>query len=422
MPERIDDLLQRRAALVTEQRRLLDSAEGEDRTLNAEESQTYERVGSDLDELETRIERLRDSRERARSLAAAEHGSGEGNFDPRRASGEASEGSEENRAYLAAFESYIRRGMVEMTPEEIRTLRAGFSRDETRVGQNVGTNADGGYTVPQGFYGRLVEFLTESAAMRRAGATVVETASGNDLPIPKVSAHGSAAWIAEAASITESDETFAQAILEAFKAARLVKVSVELLEDSGVDIEGYLARELGRSIGELEGAAYAVGDGSSKPEGLFPNATVGVTLATGSTTTIPDGDVFIDLVHSITEPYRAGAKWMMGDSLVKQARKLKDTNDAYIFQTSLRDGEPDTLLGYPIVTDHNVATPAADAIVAAFGRFDLGYFIRDVKAVRIFRLNERYMDNGQVGFIGWHRTDGAVIDANAVKTMKMAAS
>lgn len=411
--ERYDELLQRRAALVSDQRRILDTAEGEDRSLTSEEDGEYRRMDADLDGLETRIARLKDQRERNRSLAQAETAERGLGRDV------APDSDEEKRAkaYLEAFDGYLRRGLQEMTPDEIRTLRAGYVKDETRA-HSVGTDAKGGYTVPQDFYNRLQVVMVEANAMRQTRATKLETAGGNDIPIPKVTAHGVASWTGEAVAITESDETFAQVTLEAWKATRLVKVSLELLEDSGVDISAYLAGELGRSVGALEGAAFAAGDGSSKPRGIATAATVGVTAAAVAAVT---ADELIDTVYSVTRPYRVNGEFLVSDALVKGIRKLKDADNQYVWQPGLQGSEPDRLLGYPVITDADVADPTAAAVAAVFGDFS-AYFIRDVRGFQVFRLNERYMDNGQVGFIGWHRTDGDLVDDSAVRSLKMAAS
>jgi HK97 family phage major capsid protein len=418
--ERIDELMQQRAALVTEQRRTLDKAEGENRDLTGEEAQEYSRMDGEIDSLESRIERLKDQRERQRSLAEAEAKRG-GVFEPNR-TGDPNDG-EAARAYSSAFDKYLRRGIVELSEGERSILREGFAKNEDGESRDLsaGVGASGGFSVPTTFYGKLVNKLEMESMVRAAGATRIETASGAAIQIPKITAHAAAVWAAEAAALATADDTFAQATLNAFKAVKLVKVSLELLEDSGVDLEAYLASELGRAVGRLEGDAFATGASGSAttPEGILNKAAIGVTTAAAGGLTIT-ADEFVDTVYSVTRPYRTGASWLMSDATVKLVRKLKDSTGRYLWQEAITKDEQATLLGYPVYVEPTIQSPGSAQLVAAFGNM-AGYFIRDVGGFRLFRLNERYMDNGEVGFLGWHRTDGDLIDTNAVKTLKTAA-
>lgn len=423
MPERIDELMQQRAALVQEQRRILDGAEGENRNLNAEETTEYERIDGEIDGFAQRIRRLENDREHARSIAESETRQ-RAVFDARGEEGDPNRGDEQ-RAYDQAFDRYLRVGQPELTDEERKILRSGFESDETRD-LTKGVNAQGGYTVPQGFYSALVVALEQASGVRAAGATRLETASGIDLPVPKVAStgHGAAAWATEGQTITATDETFGQVILKAYKAVKLIKVSLELLEDTGVNLESYIANELGKRIGRLEGDGFATGASGSTttPEGVVNKGTA-MTLATGSTTTITS-DQIIDLLYSVARPYRSdpSAGWLMSDGIAKIVRKFKDSTGQYLWQQSMQAGEPDRLLGYPVNVEPSMpATPTANALTVVFGAMS-GYFIRDVGGFRIFRLNERYMDAGEVGFLGWHRTDGDLVDAEAVAVMKQSAT
>ena len=145
----------------------------------------------------------------------------------------------------------------------------------------VGTASAGGATVPTGFANRLHEHMTESAAIRQTNVTVLRTESGEDINVPKTTAHGTAGIVAEGAAITESDPTFATITLQAFKYGVVTQVSTELIDDSGVDLVGYLARQAGRAIGNASGAHFITGDGSDKPNGVVTGSTLGVTGATG---------------------------------------------------------------------------------------------------------------------------------------------
>jgi HK97 family phage major capsid protein len=401
--DRIDELMQKRAELVSEARSLADNAESEDRALNSEETQKYERINSELDSVESRIRVLKDTRERQRSLAEAEVRESPV-LNPRDTTGDPLANSEE-RAYMAALDTYLRKGEKGLTQDESRAL-------------TVGTASAGGYLVAQSFRNTLVEALEQASAIRNF-ATVIRTDGGGEILIPKVVSPPEAEWVAEGDPKPEDDPVFDQASLRAHKNALIVKVSWELLEDAGFDLEGYVARELGRAIGRLEGAAFATGssNASTTPKGLINRAQVGATALSETAIT---SDELIDLVYSVSRPYRQNARFLMADALVASVRKMK-ANDEYIWTESMRDGEPARILGYPVEVEPNMdATPAADDKPIAFGDLS-GYFVREVNGIRIQRLNELYAASNHVGFLGEHRVDGDLIDENAVKVLQMKA-
>lgn len=322
--DKINDLYQKRSKLVAEQRSLVDKAEAENRALVAEEKNEFERMETDLNELEGRISILKTQRERERSLADSETRTVESHRED-----DAEMPEIEQRAYREALNKYMRKGDRGLSQEEHRALV-------------VGTDSAGGYLVPGAFRSTLVEALEQESAIRRF-ATVLTTQQGNEILVPKVTTHGAAEWVAEGGDKPVTDEVFDQVALNAHKAARIIKVSTELLEDSGFDLEGYVARELGRSIGRLEAAAYATGAANSTttPKGLVTSATVGKTAASATAVT---ADEILDLVYSVSRPYRTNARFLMTDAMVAIVRKLK-ANSEYIFTdsgtgNSITGGEP----------------------------------------------------------------------------------
>lgn len=402
--DRLDELMQRRATLVSEQRSVLDAAESEDRALNSDESQNYERINGELDSLESRIRALKDTRERQRSLAEAEVRESavlspySHNADPN--------ANSEERAYAKALDTYLRKGERALTSDESRALVKG-------------TDSAGGYFAPDSFRSTLVEALEQESAVRKF-AQVISTSNGNELLIPRVTSHGAAQWVAEEGTKPVVDDVFEQASLKAHKSAVIIKVSTELLEDAQFNLEGYIAAELGKKIGRLEGAAFAVGAANSTttPKGITTRATVGKTAASA---TVITADEIIDLIYSVSRPYRNNARFIMSDAVVATVRKLKANNE-YIWQEAFRQGEPASLLGFPVEVDPNMdASLAANDIAMVFGDIS-GYMIRDVNGVRVQRLNELYAVTNHVGFLAEHRTDGDLIDLSAVKTLKMAAA
>lgn len=255
---------------------------------------------------------------------------------------------------------------------------------------------------------------------------MVVTSGGEPLQIPKTTVHGTASWVPEGVASSSADEDFGQVTLGSFTARRLVKVSLELVEDNAVDLVEYLAKEIGRSIGALENAGYIDGSGAGEPTGLLGQASLGKLGPAGQTNEITADDL-IDLFYSVGPQYRHQAEWVMADSTVKAVRKLRDSNGDFLWAANPGVGgalpwaAPDTLLGLPIWNDPDMPAMAADAKSVLFGDLS-AYMIRDVGAAgpqaserpigafSVIRLNERFMDGLQVGFLGYHRTDGNLID------------
>lgn len=413
---RIDELLQERATLVGEMRAAIDKAEGEKRGLNAEERQEQTRLEGAVGELDTRIHDLKKTRDLEREAA----GLADPTIDGRQGRDSDPETRDQGAAeYDKVFDLYLRHGLGELAPEQRKLLRTGYIADKRD--QAKGAGASGGFTVPTSFDKRLREHQLQAGAMRQTRAVILQTAGGEDIQIPKTTAHGAAALVAEAGAVGTSDETFGQVTMQAFKYARLVKVSLELLEDTAIDLEGYLARELGRSIGALQNTHFVSGDAAAKPQGVVGAASVGKTGAGGQTTTIITDDL-MDLFYSVSPPYRREGEWMANDGTIKAIRKLKDADNQYIWQPGLVGDEPDRLLGRPFHSDPDVPVMAANARSLVFGDLS-AYMIRDVHGIAVRRLDERFADNLQVGFIAWMRSDGDLIDTTgAVKVYVNAAA
>ena len=281
-----------------------------------------------------------------------------------------------------------------------------------------GVDSEGGYLVPDEFEHTLVQAL-EAANVIRNHAHVITTSSGSH-KIPIVASKGTASWIEEEGQYTESDDTFGQEQLDAHKVGTIIKVSQELLSDSAFDLESYFTQEFARRIGDKEEEAFLVGNGTHKPTGIFDGtkgAQVGVTTASATAITVEE---VIDLFYSLKAPYRKNAIWVLNDATVKAIRKLKDGNGQYLWQPALKDGEFDTILGKRYFTSAYVPTIEAGAKTIAFGDFNY-YWIGDRQGITFQRLNERFADYGQVGFLASKRLDGKLILPEAIKVLQQKA-
>ncbi len=277
-----------------------------------------------------------------------------------------------------------------------------------------GTDSEGGYLVPDEYERTLVEALEEENVFRQL-AKVIRTSSG-DRKIPVVATKGTASWIDEEGAYTESDDSFGQVSIGAYKVGTMIKVSEELLNDSVFDLESYIAKEFARRIGAKEEEAFFTGDGSGKPLGILAATGGAETGVTAASSTAVTADELMDLFYSLKSPYRKKAVWVLNDSTIKAVCKLKDSTGQYLWQPSLVAGTPDTLLGRPVKTSAYMPVIAAGAKTIAFGDFSY-YWIADRQGRSFKRLNELYAANGQVGFLGSQRVDGKLVLSEAVKVL-----
>jgi hypothetical protein len=253
--------------------------------------------------------------------------------------------------------------------------------------------------------------MIEVSAILQAGVRIINTSGGETIQIPKTTAHSTAAIVTEASAIGVSDPTFGQATLGAYKYGVMVQVSRELVDDTGIDLQGYLAEETGRALGNAIGAHLVAGTGTGQPRGVLTDATLGVTGGTGVTGGFT-GDNLIDLYYSVIAPYRnsPAAAWLVKDSTMASLRKIKDTTGQYIFQPSLQANTPETLLGKPVYTDPNVPATAVNKSVL-FGDFSR-YFVRLAGGVRFERSDEYAFNTDLITYRALLRGDGALMDTS----------
>lgn len=403
-------ILSERASKVADLRSAIDAAEARGE-ITSEDQASIDRVSDEIRTLDSRI-----ANRNALSAFEADEPEARGRETQARQA-DVTE-IDEDAAYRDAFSAMLR---GEADAEQIKALRRGYVAEEARD-QAKGTAATGGYIAPAGFDNNLISRVEELSVVRTFCTNVLHTGNGNDLTFTAEDARGSAAWLDEGAAFVEDDEQFKQISIKAWKSGRLIKATLELVEDSYFPLETYLANAAAQSLAILEDAAFVNGDGTKKPSGFMTDASVGVT-STVAAASMTSGDEVIDLIYSLRPTYRRGAVFVVNDLAVKALRKLKDNNGQYLWQDALRAGEPTTLLGYPVNVEPNMPTPDVGATPVAFGNFARGYLIREVGGVRIARLGERYLaDEGKIGYLAWRRVDGKLLDTEAVKLLKQKAS
>ncbi|MBR4457344.1 MAG: phage major capsid protein [Clostridia bacterium] len=388
----INTLRENRARAWEKAKAFLDVHRTENGTLSAEDAATYEKMEAEVVDLGKEIERL----ERGAALdAELARPVGAPLTNRPGAAGEVKTGRASD-AYKAAM---------------LTALRTNFRQVSNVLVE--GTDASGGYLVPDEWDTRLIEKLDEENVMRKLG-TIIQTSGERKINV--AATKPTTSWVEEGGELQFSDPTFSQVILDAYKLSTAVKVSEELLADNQYDLVGYLIRAFGQAIAAAEEEAFLVGDGTGKPTGLL-HATlggqIGVTTA-GNTIT---ADEVIDLVYKLKRPYRAKAAFIMADSTLAAVRKLK-TDNGYLWQPALTAGEPDRLLGYSVYTSAFMPAVAAGRPVIAFG--DMSYYNIGDRGVRsLAALHELFAGVGQVAFVAKERVDGKLILPEAVQILKI---
>lgn len=395
----VEALLEKRAKAFEQAKALLDHAAGEQRELTAEENVQYEAITADMAALRTQADKLVEDQKSSDAAEAALR-SLAGRPEERTPNAE-EDHEKEVRSFLKGEGG--REFLAMPTQAEKRAL-------------SKGSSTAGGNTVPTSFYPQLWQHLIETATLAGGGATIFTTDSGEAFQIPITTSHGAAAAVAEAGTLAGTDPAFGQRALGAFKYGQLIKVSRELIDDTGVDLLGYLAQAVGWSLGNAFGQKLIVGAGTTEPLGITASTTLGVTGGT-AVVGVPTLDNLIDLQYSVIAPYRnrPSAKWLIKDSTAATLRKIKDTTGQYIWQPAVVAGQPDLLLGKPILTDPYVPATGLSAKSVLFGDLS-AYAVRVVNGVRFERSDDFAFDSDQVTFRAVLRGDGMLIDqTGAVK-------
>jgi len=395
---RLNDLREERAKLIAEARAILNLAT-EKAPLTAEQEGRADEMYDAADALKDKIDREERAEAAEKSLEKIDARKVEPG-KPEDPEVRAERIGTDSAEYRKAFDSYLRKGSLLLSADEVRALQ-------------IGTDSEGGYATDDRLLNMLVQIRDDQNVMR-GRATVIQTSQ--DVKMPVESSLGTAAWTAEEAPYNDSDDALTEVTLSAYKLTRLVKASQELMADGVFDVAAWVVSQIGRAIGTAEEAAFVNGDGSDKPTGLVGGSSLGVTATSAAAIT---SDEVIDLYHSLGRPYRVNGTFVMADATAKLIRKLKDGNSQYLWQPGLAGGQPDTILGRPVVTSDNMPAAATGKKSVVFADISQ-YYIADRAAPTVQRLNELYATNGQVGFVGSARVDGKLVQAAAAKHLVQA--
>jgi len=389
--ELVKRLVEKRASAWEQAKNLLDVASLENRDLSAEESAQFDRINADIDALDSRAKTILDVEARERAIT-------------------------ESRSALGLPQDFtpaeIRQ--AETDAQIIRSIAMGERRSYDFEQRDVLTTSTGA-PVPTNFYDRLVEQLVVQGPMLDGNiVTILTTDSGNTLQIPRTSGYSAPVFVGQGSAISESDPTFSAFIsMGAFKYAATLQVSRELVEDSGINLLDFIARQAGVAMGTAVNAALTTGTGTTRPKGVVAASTLGVTGGTG-VAGVPTADNLLDLVYSVDTPYRRrGGAFQMRGTTLAAIRKIKDTTNQYIWQPSLQMGQPDMLAGYPVYENPDIVATGTAAKSVIFGDFS-SYYVRQVRGIEVARDDSVGFVSDLITFRVTWRGDGNLPDTNAV--------
>ncbi len=310
-------------------------------------------------------------------------------------------------------------------------LRSGREVELKSFAGNV--PADGGYAVPREI-DEQIDALLKAASPVRAVSNVVRIGSAGYRKL--VTRNGVASgWASETATRPVTNTPVFEEIVPSFGELYAQPAATQaMLDDALFDVESWLAGEIATDFAKAEGTAFVNGDGTNKPKGFLTYTTAATSDATrafGTLQYVASGatndfvasnpqDRLVDLVHALRAPYRQGAVWMMNGATLARVRKFKDSTGAFIWTPGLVSGQPDMLLGYPVIESEDMPDIAANALAIAFGNFKAGYLIAERSETNILR--DPYSNKPYVNFYATKRIGGAVTNSEAIKLMKFAVS
>jgi HK97 family phage major capsid protein len=374
----------------------MDEAAAEGRSLSAEEREFVDRTFAELDEKRTTIDTLLDAEKREREIA------------------ESMRGLEDVARPVESREA------ATSDVDVLRSILSGERRSHTFEVRDL-SKATSNAPVPTSFSDQVIARARLVGPMLDPSiVTFLTTAGGEDLVLPSQSAWSTALIKAEGSQIAESDPLFGKTTLKAYKYSTMIQVTSEFINDSNIDVLGFLAQQLGDAFGYNINADLTTGDGSSKPTGVVHAAGTGVTGVGTAVSSLGTGafraDDVIDLIYSLDGAARRlpGFGVMANGNGIAALRKLKDSEGAYLFVPTLDAATADRILGVPLIENPHVASPgsAAKSLVAA--HFP-SYYVRSAGGLTIARSDDFAFDYDVTTIRATWRVDGNLPQATHAK-------
>lgn len=298
---------------------------------------------------------------------------------------------------------------------------------------SIGTDADGGYAVPEELDQNIDALLRDISPIRRI-ANVVQIGNANYRKLVNTGGTGSG-WASETGARAETTTpSFSEIVPPLGELYANPAATQAMLDDAFFNVEEWLAEELAQEFGQKEGAAFVDGDGTNKPKGFLQYTTAATAdsarafgtlehVATGVAGDYPasnPSDILVDLIYALRPVYRSGATFVMNTNMVAEIRKFKDADGNYLWRPGLAEGIPATLLGYPVVEAEDMPDKASNSLSIAFGNFNRGYIITDRLGTRVLR--DPFSNKPFVHFYTTKRVGGGVVNSEAIKLLKFSLS
>lgn len=324
--------------------------------------------------------------------------------------------SKEVQEHKTAFTQFIRKGEED-----------GLAALEQKA-LNIGTDADGGYAVPEDLDQDIIQLERDHSPMREV-CNVIQIGTSDYKRLVNLGGAASG-WVGEEdARPATGTPTLAQIVATMGEIYANPQATQTSLDDMFFDAEAWLTEEVAREFAEKENLAFLSGDGTNKPKGILANTlalTDDAARAFGQIQKIHSGtagdfdaDDLFSVVYKLKKGYRRMGQWMLNNSVLHKVRTMKNSNDEYIWVPGLQAGQASMLAGYEIAENEDIADVAADANVAMFGDFKRAYTIVDRIGTRVLR--DPYTNKPNVGFYTTKRVGGMLTDSNAVKVLTLSA-
>jgi HK97 family phage major capsid protein len=420
MSERLKALREKRGVAVKTMRDIIEAAEKRpegQRDLTTEELTNHGKAFDEVEKLRKQIEveeRTVDAERESAKRDDQEERSKKKHTDPK-------DDTPEKRR-MKAFRTYLRTGRIEGTgAAELAALQPS---SEDRALQ-AGSDVEGGFLrPPPEFIASLLQGV-DNATFIRQRATKHQLVQPESLGVPTLDTDiGDFDWTTELQT-GSLDETmrFGKRELRPHPMAKRVKISKKLLRASALPIEQIVMSRMAYKLGITQEKAYLTGDGMQKPLGLFTASADGIPtsrdISTGNTATAITFDGLIEAKYGVKAQYWPKSDWLFHRDAVKNIVKLKDGDGQYIWRMSVKDGEPDMLLGRPMmISEYAPNTFTSGLYVGLFGDFSY-YWIVDSLDLQVQRLVELYAETNQDGFIARYEGDGAPVLAEAFARVKL---
>jgi len=343
--------------------------------------------------------------------------------------GEARYATEGDADHTIAFSRWVRGGLDNLSVEQRKAVMSHVEKRDLTEGGNqaphVGSYSSLGFFVPTGFVAKVEQAKKWYSAFDDV-CQVMKTSTGNALPYPVSNDTAQVATVInESTETTELDgNTTSHVIFTAYKLkSGLIKASNELLQDSSIDIDSWLADRFAERFGRGEESYFTTGSGSGQPTGILTAiAASGATPVTAAGASANSGIVsddgtnsigyqdLVNLEHSVDPSYRKSARYMLHDNTLGVLKRMLDKFGRPLWVPSVAVGEPSTINGYKYSINQHMPQIAPSNTTLVFGDFSK-FTIRRVSSMSVRRLAERYAEFDEVGFLAFERVDSNLLDA-----------